>query len=169
VVLQDLQNTFCQHAEKPTRDSEWLLTVKFYQIKEWNEERYERLHKAYGFHIALVDDLMLELTRAANLICEEARSLIMPTFRLSQGHIMVESGPHLPDGSWRTFAVHYRPEEKGQSMPYPGLVAFKQVRFSRDRWFGDPKGRILTRDIYIKKSCRSAWRPIRCYTNPHNE
>jgi len=139
VVLQDFRNTFHKHAEKPTPDNDWLLTVKFYQIKEWDEERYERLGKAYSFHVALVQDLMLELTRAANLICDEVRSSIMPTFRLAQGRIMVESGPHLPDVSWRTFTVHYSPEEKGQLMPYPGLKAFKQARFARDRWFGDPK------------------------------
>jgi hypothetical protein len=140
VVLQDFQNTFREHAEKPTPDNDWLLTVKFYQIKEWDEERYKRLGKAYDFHVALVDDLMLELTRAANLICDEVRACIMPTFRLAEGRIMVESGPHLPDGGWRTLAVYYSPEEKGQPMPYPGLEAFKQARFARDRWFGDPKG-----------------------------
>jgi TIR domain len=141
VVLQDLQNTFRKHAEKPTPDNDWLLTVKFYQFKEWDEERYKRLGKAYSFHVALVQDLMLELTRAANFIADEVRSSIIPTFRHTQGGIMVESGPHLPNGSWRTFAVHYSPEEKGQLMPYPGLEAFKQARFARDKWFGDPNSK----------------------------
>jgi hypothetical protein len=121
VVLQDFQNTFRKHAEKPTPDNDWLLTVKFYQIKEWDKERQERLFKAYSFHVYLVMDLMLELTRAANLIADEVRSSIMPTFRLTQGHIMVESGPHSPGITYQTFAVHYRPEEKAQPMPYPGL------------------------------------------------
>jgi hypothetical protein len=54
---------------------------------------------------------------------------------------MVESGPHLPDANWRTFAVHYTSKEKAtQPLPYPGLEAFKKdVRFTRDRCFGDPK------------------------------
>jgi hypothetical protein len=138
LVLQDFQNTFRKHAERPTPDNDWLLTVKFYQSREWGEERYERLGKQYDFHVALVDDLMLELTRAANLICDEVRSLLLPTFRLAQGHLLVETGPHLPDGSWRTFTVHYSDEEIAQPMPYPGLEAFKQARFTRDRWFGDP-------------------------------
>jgi hypothetical protein len=141
MVLQDFQNTFRRHAEKPTRDSDWLLTVKFYQIREWDEERYERLSKAYSFHVALVDDLMLELTRAANLICDEVRALVMPTFRLAQGQLLVESGPHLPDASWRTFTVHYSEKEKAEPIPYPGLEAFKQARFTRDRWFGDQEGK----------------------------
>jgi hypothetical protein len=140
IVLQDLRNTFLSHAERPTPDNDWLMTVKFYQIREHDKERYERLSRAYDFHVGLVCDLMLELTRAANLICDEVRSSIMPTFRLAQGVVMVESGPHLPDGSWRTFPVHYTPEEReDQALPYPGLDAFKQVRFTRDRWFGDPK------------------------------
>lgn len=139
LVLQDLQNTFRSHAEKPTPDNEWLMTVKFYQIREYDKERYEKLSKAYSCHVALVDDLMLELTRAANLICDEVRACLMPTFRLDEGLVMVESGPHLPDGRWRTFAVHYEAEERERDpFPYPGLEAFKQVRFTRDRWFGDP-------------------------------
>jgi hypothetical protein len=141
VVLQDFQNTFRRHAEKPTPDSEWLLTVKFYQIREWDEERYKRLGKEYDFHVALLDDLMLELSRAANLICDEVRSLLLPTFRLSEGYLLVESGPHLPDASWRTFTVHYSKEAKAEPTPYPGLEAFKHARFTRDRWFGDPTGK----------------------------
>ncbi len=43
MVLQDFQNTFCSYAEKQTPDDEWLVTRKFYQIREWNEERYARL------------------------------------------------------------------------------------------------------------------------------
>ena len=74
VVLQDLRNKFLSHAEKPTPDNEWLVTVKFYQIREHDEERYKRLGKAYGFHVGLVDDLMLELTRAANLINQSISS-----------------------------------------------------------------------------------------------
>jgi len=141
VVLQDLRNTFLSHAERPTPDNEWLVTVKFYQSREWDEERYQRLGNAYDFHVALVDDLMLELTRAANFICEEVRAHILPTFRLEEGIVMVESGPHLPDANWRTFAVHYTSKEKAtQPLPYPGLEAFKKdVRFTRDRCFGDPK------------------------------
>jgi hypothetical protein len=141
LALQDFQNTFRRHAERPTPDNGWLLTVKFYQSREWDEERYERLGKEYDFHVALVDDLMLELTRAANLICDEVRSLLMPTFRLAQGHLLLETGPHLPHGSWRTFTVHYSDEEKARPMPYPGLETFKQARFTRDRWFGDPTGK----------------------------
>jgi hypothetical protein len=141
MVLQDFQNTFREHAERPTPDNKWLLTVAFYHIKEWNPELYKKLGKAYSIHVALVDDLMLELTRAANLICDEVRSCIMPSFRLTEGRIMLESGPHLPDATFRTFSVQYSPEEKAQLMPYPGLEKFKSIRFTRDRWFGDPTGR----------------------------
>jgi hypothetical protein len=72
-VLEDFQRAFRQQADQPSTDSEWLITQKFYQITEWDEEQYERLHKSYASHVALVSDLMLELTRAANLICGESR------------------------------------------------------------------------------------------------
>ncbi len=48
-VLQDFQNTFRARAEKPTPDAEWLLTIKFYDIREYDEERYHRLGKQYDF------------------------------------------------------------------------------------------------------------------------
>lgn len=141
VVLQDFQNVFREHAEKPTLNNDWLVTVKFYHIREWDKERYDQLLDRYLSHVALVQDLVLELTRAANFICDEVRATILRNFRLSQGRVMVKSGPHPPDGHWQTFVVQYSTEEKQNAVPYPGLEKFKEIRFTRDRWFGDPSGR----------------------------
>ena len=136
LVLQDFQNTFREHAERPTPDDDWLMTVKFYQIRDWDEERYERLGRLYEFHVELVQDLFLELTRAANLVCDEVRATIFAAFQRDCGHLTAEWGPVLPDGSWREAVIQYSREERAAAMPYPGLEAFKATRETRDRHFG---------------------------------
>lgn len=130
-VLQDFQNTFHTYSEK-TNDTYW--TRKFYQIREWDEERYESLSREYIFHVKLVDDLILELTRAANYICDKVRQFIDQSFRLSEGLLLVESGPYM-DMSWRTYRVEYKGEERVR-IPYPGLEEFKKIRKERNFCFG---------------------------------
>jgi hypothetical protein len=130
-ILQDFQNTFHEYSEK----AEGLLwTRKFYQIEEWDEDKYERLSRRYIFHVKLIQDLILELTRAANYICDKIRQFIDPSFRLKEGLIIVESGPYM-NMSWLTHRVEYRGDERSR-IPYPGLEEFKRVRQQRDYCFG---------------------------------
>lgn len=134
-VLEDFQNTFYKYSEE---SGDMLWTSKFYKIDEWNKEKYELLSMKYIFHVKLVQDLMLELTRAANYICDKARKFISPTFRLKEGIIIVESGPYIDISlgmSWRKHRVEYRGKEKSLN-PYPGLEKFKKVRVHRDYSFG---------------------------------
>ena len=81
-----------------------------------------------------MEDLFLELTRAANYICDKFREYINPTFRYEDGIIFVESGPYL-DLTWRRHRVEYRENERTDN-PYPGLEEFKKVRNDRDFCFG---------------------------------
>jgi len=136
LVLQDFHNTFREYGEKPTADSEWLLTTKFYHIQEWDEERYEQLGKRYEFHVELVMDLFLELTCAANLVCDEVRETILSSFRQAEGRLTAEWGPVMPDAQFIEEVVQYSPGERTVNPPYPGLEAFMTVRETRDRHFG---------------------------------
>ena len=130
-VLQDFQNVFHEYSEEA---SDIYYTRKFYQIREWDEEKYEKLGKIYEFHVDLVEDLMLELTRAANYICDKVRQYIDPIFRLEEGMVLVESGPYM-DMSFRQHKVMYRGGER-VNLPYPGLEEFKRIRNQRDYTFG---------------------------------
>ena len=132
LVLQDFLNVFAAHSE-PFGD-EMLATKKLYQIDEWNPERYERLSKQHEYHVDLVQDLMLELTRAANYACDKIRENFFPTFRLKEGVLLVMHGPYMGI-SYRTSRCEYRGEERTNS-PYPGLGDFKQLRAKRDHAFG---------------------------------
>jgi HNH endonuclease len=132
-VLNDFQVLFRQHA---TEKGKILRTDRFYKTPNWDEEEYRRLLREYEFHVALVEDLMLELTRAANLVCDEVRATIQPSYRMKEGHLLVEYGPVLNDLSFITSLTLYREDDKATGL-YPGLEKFKKVRFKRDKWFGE--------------------------------
>lgn len=132
LVLQDLQELFRSQAE--TRSDE-LWTKKFYQFPEWNPERYQRLSDRFNYHVDLVQDLTLELTRAGNLICDRVRQYIMPNYRIATGRLVVRTGPDM-SFQWHEFPTLYSPEEKTKVVPYSGLEAFKSERERRDRHFG---------------------------------
>jgi hypothetical protein len=135
LVLQDLLKVFYKHGSIDCGAS--LLTEKFYQIPESDAERYEALAAEYEHHVGLVEDLMLELTRAANLLCDRVREVLIPSFRIREGVLLVQAGPYM-DLSWKTYRAEYRGEER-VDRPYPGLQDFESVRFKRDFWFGRPK------------------------------
>lgn len=134
-VLQDFHETFLEHAEE-TRDGEQLLTRKFYKIDRWDEEAYHRLLDQYEYHVDLIDDLMCELTRSGNLVCDRVREFISPSFRLSEGRLIVQSGPHT-DLTFHEFVVQYSGDERDREQPYPGFEEFKVERSQRDRHFGE--------------------------------
>lgn len=131
-VLQDLLNQFERQADKV---GDWLRTRKFYQISEWNPPLYNELSKQYEDHVHLVEDLVLELTRGANYICDMVRVYLDPTYRIKDGLLVVTSGPYI-DFTYRTHRALYRGEEK-KGIPYPGIEGFKTIRFSRDYFFGE--------------------------------
>lgn len=134
-VLQDFQETFREHAKKVGVEGEALWTEKFYQIDDWDPPRYEQLARQFGFHVALVEDLMLELTRAANYICDRVRQFVSPAFRLREGLILAESGPYM-DMTSPLRHLEYQGKER-VLLPYPGLDKFKKDRKKRDLHFGE--------------------------------
>lgn len=130
-VLEDFYALFHEHARERGGIFE---TEKFYKIRGWDEELHSRLHKEFVFHVDLVEDLMLELTRAANYICDKIRKFIIPSFRLKDGMLLVTYGPCM-DLSFRTIRTEYRGEER-IIIPYLGLEDFKKTRKNRDHHFG---------------------------------
>lgn len=133
-VTDDFYNCFHEHAEKLGDD--FLQTRKFYQIDRWDEELYAKLLKRFDHHVDLVQDLTLELTRAANLICDRVRQFLMPTYKLSEGRLVIESGPTM-DLKVHQYVVQYSPEERAVQKPYPGLIEFMEERAERDIHFGE--------------------------------
>ncbi len=134
-VLEDLINTFGMGADQVGKDRLWL--TRSYNPKEWLEEdEFEAGLKRHERHVYLVMDLMAELTRAANFICDKVREFISPTFRLKEGLVLAAGGP-FENGADRTMGLRYRGEERTE-LPYPGLGKFVSERAKRDYCFGHP-------------------------------
>jgi hypothetical protein len=130
-VLQDFLNVFDQHIDYDQQHEYLLITRKFYKIREWDEERYQELSKQYDAHVGLVCDLFFELTRAANYVCDHVRQTIFPGYRLKEGVLLIERH----NVGFELETIHARIEYRGDErteMPYPGLKAFKEVRYTRD-------------------------------------
>lgn len=134
-VLRDFLNTFQEHATKPYPNATFLQTEKFYKIDEWNEPRYRLLFKQFEYNVDLVQDLALELTRAANHVCDEVRAHILPNFMLEEGRLSIISGPHM-DMTWKERVLQYSTDEKALMTPYPGLEEFRTIRVNRDWHYG---------------------------------
>lgn len=127
--------TFNEHAVPRWETS--LQTEKFYKIPQWDPELYRKLSDSFDYHVALVCDLMLELTRSINYVCSSVRDGLMPSYRSKEGVTLIQSGP-LMDFSYKTYRVEYLGAER-VAHPYPGLAKFKIDRESRDIHFGEER------------------------------
>lgn len=132
-VLNDFIQIFCEHIDPNYADKEMFCTEKFYHIPNWDEILYHKLLKDYDTHVGLVQDYVLELTRAANYICEMIRSSIDSSYRLNEGKLMVTFGPTAAL-TYITICVEYQENEKIEQ-PYPGKKEFKTMRKNRDKSF----------------------------------
>ena len=127
--------TFERHSEGrgDGGENEQYHFKKFYKIREYNEELYSQLLREYECQVALVDDYVYELTRAANLVCDCIRKELLPSYRLEQGALLVTRGM---DMSFKTYT--YRTEYQRSDFPdlYRGEKDFIHRRLSRDVYEG---------------------------------
>jgi hypothetical protein len=136
-VLHDFRSVFSEHIDPPKDGEKYVRTRKFYKIKEWNEELYAKLGKKYDEHRNLLSDFVVELTRAANYICDLMRKHVYRGFRIKEGLLVAQTGTWM-DGLDHIVRVAYRPEER-TGFPYPGREKFMTVRCERDFYYGPPK------------------------------
>lgn len=136
-VLHDFRSVFSLHVDPPAVGAEYAKTRKFYKINEWNEELYAKRLKEYKEHMSILADFAVELTRAANYICDLMRKYVYRGFRIKEGLLVAQTGTWM-DGVNRTMRVAYKPNERVDH-PYPGLKEFMTVRCERDFFYGPPK------------------------------
>jgi hypothetical protein len=132
-VLNDLLATFEEYIDRSYGDQEMYVTEKFYRRGYGNRKLELRLTKEYANHVNLVQDLTLELARAANYVCDMVRQSVLPSFRLQEGVVIVrvESSLH-----YHQYRVEYRGQER-VLIPFPGLDSFREIRTTRDMFIGD--------------------------------
>jgi len=125
-VLDDFTGTFCFYGEE-VNGEQWKITYRV--IPGWNPSLYWYLDRKFHFAANLVQDLTLELTRAANYMCDTVRATVLPTYRIKEGKSTVEK-------HGKVVCPEYRNDERNQH-PYPGLEKFKAGRVNRDDHCGE--------------------------------
>ena len=139
-VVNDLFKIYAMHMEERGNA---FGTEKFYRAynyencsrrgEEFDPHKEQAIIQKYMFHTALIEDLFLELTRAANYLCDRIREYIFEGFRLEEGTLLITRGDFL---SSTTIRAEYRGEERTE-FPYPGLRAFMEARVTRDMRIGE--------------------------------
>lgn len=134
-VAQDLQLTLEQYPHRVLQESGWVAPERFYNDASWAQKigDHARLDDMYEWYAFLLEDLAIELTRAANLVCEAVRQTIDPRYRLDEGLVILESGPYM-DFMTRLHRPRYRPNDGWA--PYHGLRDFLIDREHRDEHRG---------------------------------
>lgn len=137
VVLNDFINTFSMYTENiGSKDDPWYNTEKFYNnLGVWDEKRYNELLNDFEFHVDLVQDLACELTRAANYLCDQVRKYLSPSFRITEGVLLIITGPNM-NFSWTTVRLEFDTIDQ-DFIKYPGLKRFMETRKERGYSFGD--------------------------------
>jgi hypothetical protein len=132
-VLDDFLTEFERRSSEDDRQPDMLVTRQFYKLGEWDPPRYHRLLDVYRRHVALVNNLFLELSRAANLVCDHVRASLDPQFRVAEGAVLVEPRVIPMEQELRTLNLSYRTVEHSE-VPYPGLERFSRLK-PRERDF----------------------------------
>ncbi len=131
LVLDDLVETF--DAGVRETEEEILWTHRWYKdLHEWKPKLYHRLLDSYKPHVALVENLGYEFTRAANYVCDQVREDLDSGFRQAEGALLVQRGPSREIGVTK-YRPEYQPAERA-AIPYPGMENFPRVGPRRDFW-----------------------------------
>ncbi|OHD54107.1 MAG: hypothetical protein A2Y33_10350 [Spirochaetes bacterium GWF1_51_8] len=113
------------------------ITEKIYKIYDGNPELYNKLGKLFDFHVDLVEDLALELTRAGNFLSDQVRKYLNPFFRIKEGLLLITSGPNMDKYlSIITHRVEYSEKDIKDGL-YKSLEDFMINRVNRDLHFGE--------------------------------
>lgn len=137
IVVNDFINVFSVYKEK-IGENEYSLynTEKFYKrLKEWDDEKYDKLSKQFDFHVDLVQDLMCEMTRSANYLCDQIRKQLSSSFRINEGVLLIETGPDM-SFSYKTVRLEFGTNDQA-IIKYPGLEKFMETRQERGYHFGN--------------------------------
>ncbi|WP_144514836.1 hypothetical protein [Bacillus pumilus] len=120
-------------------DGKLMRTEKFYQHKGdsvFDFDRYDRLKKEYDEHINLVTDLVFELTRGGNYLCETVRDHLGFEFQLEAGMLTLITSVGIFEKA-STCKPQYSSEDR-QGTLYNNLENFKVKRYERDFYTTNP-------------------------------
>lgn len=137
LVLTDFINVFEKYKTKTGSDDDiTYYTKKIYSTNEYLEpNEYQEALNRFNFQVDLVQDLGLELTRAANYLCDQIRKYLMYSFRTEEGVLLIEYGPDM-NLQWTTVRAEFHKNNR-DFVSYPGLRKFMETRRHRGDCFGE--------------------------------
>lgn len=135
-VVNDLMSVYYAY---PQLRSDGYGIEKFYKqyqrhrvsYDDYSSEEEGKSLDKYNYHVALLLDLVLELTRAGNFVCDQIRDCLFEGFRMKEGALLVMSADIM---GHETFRVEYRGDKTAL---YPGLKQFMIDREARDTHYGE--------------------------------
>ncbi len=89
-----------------------LKGKKFYQIDEWNPDRYQSLLKDYNNWLDGCANWIFTIAKAANWLADVVRRDINPLFFAEEGKFTLFHGPYMPDAHYKSSLPEYTSEEK---------------------------------------------------------
>ena len=107
VTLHDLYDVFMRHAES---DGIGYRTIKFYRTNPYDYRLADKLLPSYNRHVYVVNNLVIEVTKAGNHLCDMIRKYVDSSYRIVEGKLMVDN--ECPE---------YKDVKK-----YPGLIELEQ-------------------------------------------
>lgn len=116
-------------------EEDWYNTERFYKLTYHEQDVYYRLLDEFNYHVDLIQDLILELTRSGNRIIRAVRNNLFSTFRNEEGVLIVEYGPTM-DLSWKTVRTEYINYLDKEEFNYLNLKDFMTRRETRSFHFG---------------------------------
>ncbi len=141
LILNDFLQVFSKYLDMS--DGVIYITEKFYKRDYHLEQKeYDRLAAKFDYHVDLVQDLMCELTRAANYVIEQIRYSISHSFRTKEGLVLITSGPGM-DFNWTTVRLEYSVKDPEQ-LKYKSLRDFMT---SREKTYHFGKG--VSEDYFL--------------------
>lgn len=150
-VAQDLQLVLMQYPNEVLAQRGVVAPTRFYNDPDWIDriDNNALLIDMYEWYAFLLEDLALELARAANLVCTAVRKCVDPRYRLDEGLVVITSGPY-GDLMFR----RHRPQYGAVvgSRPYNGVRSFLEDRTNRDEHRGEgavPRGLRLPGDSFL--------------------
>lgn len=139
-IVNDLVKVYYEYPSENPNGYSIEKFYKNYQREKFyhNEDAYswENENKAlenYNYHVRLIIDLVIELTRALNYVCDHIRRYLFEGFRIEEGVILINRADIMNSQNYR---VEYRDDQRTE-MPYQGLRKFMEDRSLRDYSIGE--------------------------------
>ena len=133
-ILNDFLRVLSEHIDKKGED--WYETKSFYrEYRGGNSKEYDEGVRKFDYHVDLVQDLLLEMTRAANYLIIQIRYYISSSFRTQEGLLLITSGPDI-NFSWTTVRLEFS-SSNIEEIRYKGLRDFMTTRENRSYHFGE--------------------------------